>query len=691
MNDKSLIVRSDPDENLMQRLQVSVIKPGSLDVASRSVDVVGATENPSDVWDPQRWEIVKETLVMDGCEIPASRQIPMTIEHQRSAEYVIGSFCDMRIEGDQLVGRAVFSASLDAEPYFIKVKEGHLNRFSIVYPADSRKSVFVEEDTTAVVNGRTYTGPILVTQSWQPKSLGLVLYAADERAKARSKPDKPTIIHKETENMDKRLRMYLERHGLSPESTDEQAWAYFEKLGERREADPAAPAGSPAAAAEVIPPATDQARESANVISIERERITEINAMCQRFGAPELADKLIQDGATLDVARQKVMGKLEQTRPETPGFSPAIVILDGVDKFRSAAEHGLMIRSGITVPASAPGSQDLAGWSLLEMARHYLQLVNKPTGGNKMEMVGRALLSSDFPLLLANVANKSLFIGWDAAQETWREWCDVGSVPDFKTNYLPRVSETSDLDEMPSGMEYKYGDRDETGESFAIATFGKMLAITRHAIINDDLGALTDIPKSQGEAAARKIGDLPYAVLVANSNMGDGNALFSTAHVNYVAHGSGGIPGVSTIAAGILAMGVQKDILGKRRLNIRPVYFLAPKALEGSSEVFFRTDRFSDTNTIATDSSLASTRVNPYSGTVFTRVYDARLDDSDVAAWYLAASKGRTVKVFFLNGVQSPYMETRQGWNVDGLEYKVRIDAGAKAVSWKGLYYNNGN
>ncbi len=689
MKDEKFIYRNAPDENLMQRLQISIIKPGSMDAATRSIEVVGATENPSDVWDPQRFEVVKEVLMMNGCEIPASRTIPLTIDHERSAEDVIGSFCDMRIEGDQLVGRSVFSTSPDAEPFFIKVKEGHLNRFSIAYPADSRKSVFVEENTTAVVNGRSYTGPILVTQSWQPKSLGLVLYAADERAKARSKPNNPTI-HKETDDMDKRLRVYLERHGLSPESTEDQAWAYFENMGQR--SDPGAGATSETLAASgATPPATDVARESANVIRIERERITEINAMCQRFDAMDLAQNLVQEGATLDLARQKIMGKLEKSPPQTPGFSPATVVLDGVDKFRAAAEHGLMLRSGMTVLAPAPGFQDLAGWSLLEMARHSLQLANKPAGGNKMEMVGRALLSSDFPLLLANVANKSLFIGWDGAQETWREWCDTGSVSDFKTNYIPRVSETSDLDEMPSGMEYKYGDRDAAGESFSIATFGKMLAITRHAIINDDLGALTDIPKSQGEAAARKIGDLPYAVLVANSSMGDGNALFSAAHANYVAHGSGAIPGVSTIAAGILAMGVQKDILGKRRLNIRPVYFLAPKALEGSSEVFFRTDRFSDTNTLATDSSLASTRVNPYSGTVFIRVYEARLDDSDAAAWYLAASKGRTVKVYFLNGVQSPYMETRQGWNVDGLEYKVRIDAGAKAIAWKGLYYNNGN
>ena len=39
--------------------------------------------------------------------------------------------------------------------------------------------------------------------------------------------------------------------------------------------------------------------------------------------------------------------------------------------------------------------------------------------------------------------------------------------------------------------------------------------------------------------------------------------------------------------------------------------------------------------------------------------------------------KGKTVKVFFLIGVQKPYLEEKSGWAVDGVEFKVRIDAAA--------------
>ena len=31
-------------------------------------------------------------------------------------------------------------------------------------------------------------------------------------------------------------------------------------------------------------------------------------------------------------------------------------------------------------------------------------------------------------------------------------------------------------------------------------------------------------------------------------------------------------------------------------------------------------------------------------------------------------------------------METKNGWTVDGVEMKVRIDAGAKALDWRTMY-----
>jgi hypothetical protein len=82
---------------------------------------------------------------------------------------------------------------------------------------------------------------------------------------------------------------------------------------------------------------------------------------------------------------------------------------------------------------------------------------------------------------------------------------------------------------------------------------------------------------------------------------------------------------------------------------------------------------------------------NPYfNGGGLTSIFEHALDDHDPEQWYLAAQKGRTVKVYFLNGVQAPYLESRDGWNRDGVEWKVRIDAAAAAVDYRGLFRNAG-
>jgi hypothetical protein len=173
--------------------------------------------------------------------------------------------------------------------------------------------------------------------------------------------------------------------------------------------------------------------------------------------------------------------------------------------------------------------------------------------------------------------------------------------------------------------------------------------------------------------------------------MGDGVALFHAGHSNFIDNGSGAAPGQATVSAGVLAMKTQTDLRGLRTLNVKPEYLIAPVALEAATEIFLRTLQYSDHSTVATDSTFASTRENIYAGKYFTRVYEPRLDSDDAAAWYLAARKGMTVTVFFLEGNMAPYTEQQSGWTVDGTEMKVRVDVGAKALDWVGLYFNDGN
>jgi phage major head subunit gpT-like protein len=290
------------------------------------------------------------------------------------------------------------------------------------------------------------------------------------------------------------------------------------------------------------------------------------------------------------------------------------------------------------------------------------------------------MTETDFPNILANVASKTLVDGFDSAQETWDVWAARGVLRDFKPATIAGLSEFEGLGPIVNDTGYQYGNMLDAGETVSMATYGKIYAFTRRAIINDDLGGLAGAMATHGETVARKIGDVAYSVLTANATMRDGISLF---HVDHKNMGTAAVVSDVSIGEAVAAMRLQYDLAGERNLNIRPQFFVAPVALEGMAEAFFRSERFD-----VSDS--GSTRANIYGGNYFTRVYDPRLDEATSTAWYLAGAKGKTVKVFFLAGREKPYIETQQGWESDGIEFKVRIDVCAKAIDWRALFKNPG-
>ena len=48
-----------------------------------------------------------------------------------------------------------------------------------------------------------------------------------------------------------------------------------------------------------------------------------------------------------------------------------------------------------------------------------------------------------------------------------------------------------------------------------------------------------------------------------------------------------------------------------------------------------------------------------------------------------------TIEYGFLDGNEL-YTEQREGFDVDGMQFKVRMTFGAKAIDWRGLYKNAG-
>jgi hypothetical protein len=371
---------------------------------------------------------------------------------------------------------------------------------------------------------------------------------------------------------------------------------------------------------------------------------------------------------------------------------------DAIDKYMEGAEAALSVKAGLEKDQKITrevAQNEFYSMGMMELAREFLRIGGQNMTGlnSKLAVMGAALTragiighsTSDFSNLLENVAGKALLLGFTEAEETWQIWCRTGNLPDFRTSSRVNMSTFGDLDIVYENGEYKYGTFSDLKETLTLLTYGKLFNISRQALINDDTAAFSMIPRRMGAAANRKLGDLAYGVLTTNAALNqDSTALFHADHSNLVAPGSGAAPSVTTVEAAITAMALQTDPAGNT-LNISPSYLLCPKALEFTSQAIENNQY----DPAATAGTLTDNGVRGR----FVTVADPRLDADDALQWYMAANQNvaDTVEIAFLDGNQTPFLESQDGWKQDGIEYKVRIDAAAAALDFRGLYQNNGD
>lgn len=447
-------------------------------------------------------------------------------------------------------------------------------------------------------------------------------------------------------------------------------------------------------------------------------RSEQINALFKGLEEPayrSLQIEALSGDDDLDVIRNKVMSQMRTalTSVSDPAQEDVTIRADAVDKFMADAQDVLTFRAGVIDHKSEAGktlegrvrqSEHMSS-SLLDLARSYLRHVNAPLNGSAHTIADRALVTrasgiishsgGDFPALMANVASKSLAIAYEETPTTFSRWTGVGSLTDFKQADMVNTSSFSDLDLIGGGGndEYKYGRMQDKKEVAKLETYGKLFSIGRQTIINDDLDGLGRVPQLMGRAAARKVNQAVYNLLKTGTTATmneDGVAVFAAGHGNFVAGGSGAPPSVATLDAAFLAMRRQEALAPSSDetgavLNLQPTYIIVPPDLEATTAV------------------LLSTAVNPGEGgttsfvanNIYTGrleiIVDAELTDAD--QWYLAASPGAidTIRVFYLNGVQSPELEQEEGFTRDGITYKVRFDFDARVADFRGLYMNDGN
>jgi hypothetical protein len=441
--------------------------------------------------------------------------------------------------------------------------------------------------------------------------------------------------------------------------------------------------------APATPPVVDEAKLRNEVKAEERLRAKTIR---DRVAAAKLksdfADALVAEDITAELASERIFAELAKQDAKQPETRAQVAVTsDKGDKIRETMSATLLYRyEPQRYKDQATAAREWTGYSLMEMSRECLREKGIALSGKgPSEVAQLALSTSDLPNILENVANKTLRAGYELYPNTFQAFCKRATVRDFKTVSRTQLSGAPTLLKVNENGEIEQGSLTDGKETYSIASYARILNITRQTIINDDLSALTRVPEMMGRKAAVLEGDIVWGKVTANANMADGQAIFSAAHGNIDT--SGGAPTAATVGVGAKKMTLQTGLEGDT-LNLNPRYLAAPINLRLTVESLLIP------HMVLTVTNGTAPSVVPQPGWIgaLSPIFEPRLDTADNTGWYLFADPGQvdTLEYAYLEGQEGMYFETRMGFEVDGIQMKARHDFGAGVLDYRGLYLNDG-
>ncbi len=662
--------------------------PATIEESDRSIDVVWST-GARVRRQPFFGEPFDEELSMDPGHVRLERLnggAPLLKVHDRFAlESVIGSVVPgtARVENGRGVARVRFSDREDVAPIWTDIRDGHIRAVSIGYQVQRYE-----------ISKPANSPELWRAVDWTPFEISAVPVGADPAAGFRSvDPVMPCVVIRDGATNARNLPMdKTDNAPAAPATEVEDATppvppAKETSDGKRtrsaeRTAEPATPA--------IETRQREQAAETEVLVAraqeTERARVGTIYDLAARLGLERtLAEDLVSRGIGIDEARRVILDKVAENSERTRTFPHVSVPLGGRDERitrRDAVANALLHRYSPTLFQLSEPAREYRGMTLLELAREFLGSAGVNVRGfSRDEIATRALHStSDFPEVLSAVTNKTLRQAYEVYPRTFVPFCRQVLATDFKAMNRVQIGEAPQLLKVNESGEFKRGTIAESKESYRIETYGRVVGVTRQVLINDDLDAFTRIPAMYGTAIATLESDVVWAIITANAAMADGVALFHATHKNLA--GTGAALSVTSVGEGRASMAKQTGLDKKTVLNVRPAYLVVPASLELAAEQL-----------IAQNLVPAKTGdVVPQSIRTLTPIAEPRLDAISLTAWYLAASPAQidTIEYAYLEGQQGAYIETRNGFDVDGVEIKCRLDFGAKAIDWRGLYKNAG-
>jgi len=621
--------------------------PTTLNEDERTVELTwttGSQVRRVDSWAEREW--IEELSLANG-HVNLERLnagAPLLANHSSyDLKDVIGVVERAWIEGGEGRAQVKFSEREEVAPIIADVKAGVLRNISVGYKVNMFEKQEERQDELVVYRA----------VDWEPMEISLVTIPADAGAQVRSDAGNHNVM---ITNEVKAMADPVEN-----------------KQTEKRAAE---------APTEPVKATEDTTAITVQAIKGERVRVAEI----RKFGKlsrmdDKSIDEMIERGVSASDAKEEILKHWSDKVDNETTRSDTSVTTDAADKFIDAGVNAILGRAGVEKMDSG---NELRGMRMTELAKLCLERSGASAKGlDEREMVKRAFSqsTSDFPVLLENAMHKTLQGSYATAPDTWSRFCATGSVTDFRAHNRFRLGSFGNLDSVNENGEFENKSiPDGEKSSIQADTKGNVINISRKTIINDDLSAFIGLANMLGRSARRTIEADVYALLASNPVMLDGIALFHADHGNLA--GSGSVVSVASIEAGRVAMAKQMDISGNDFLDLRPNAWLGGMSTGGTAREVLGAE-YND------DSQKNQRKPNIIRGLVGDIVDSPRIAGTD---WYLFAdaADAPVIEVAFLNGEQAPFLDSMEGFNVDGLQWKVRLDYGVAAMDYRGAYKNAG-
>lgn len=604
------------------------------DAETWTVDAVIATSGPTSrvTRYDERGEFV-EVLSLENQNWPS--RIPLLDSHRRgSVDHVLGSVDTLRVIGGELLGRITLSRHHPtSQRIAADLADGHQFSASVGYLTLESKE---QANPSSRRREKIATRIDLLEAS-------LVVLPADRSAGTRN------------------LQMTATPAPVTQPVTP--------------------PASAPVV---TVPPVQERAAGATTDIADRAAVNGEIRSIARLSGLDQTwIDAQIDANATPDQARQAAFAALG-TRAAPAGTVRNATISIGADhtdpelRVRHVGE-ALFARYSPGHQVSEP-ARPYVGLSTVDIARESLRLRGMPVAGlSPTTIVERAMHStSDFPLILGDSVGRTLREAYRVAPSGLKMLGRKTTAKDFRSKHRLQLSEGPRLKEVVEGGEFEYGTFEESKESYKLSTWGRIFAISRHAIVNDDLGAFNDLARRLGLAAASTEARVLVDLLLSNSGngptMSDTNPLFHTSHGNKA--GTGAAITVASLSNARAAMRKQVG-LSAENIEIAPKYLLVGPDKETEAEQIL---------TVLNPTAAADT--NPFAGKLSLAV-DPRITGN---RWYVTADPATVdgLEYAYLEGEEGVVIETKAGFETDGVQIKARVDFGAGFVEHRGWYLNTG-